>query len=221
MVNHTIDIYYFPLSPPSRCALLLIRALGLKHNIKIINIPAGEQMAPEFLKINPLHTIPAINDDGFILYDSHAIIKYLANQYGKDDSLCPKDPKKEAIVNQRLFFDATYLFPRFADFAGPTIFTGRSPSDESRKKLAEALQHIDNFLKNQQWIAGANMTIADFSIISSISTIDALGEFDLTTYGNVWQWYQRAKDAMSSFGYDEVNQTGATAFGEAFKSKLK
>lgn len=47
---------------------------------------------------------------------SHAIMKYLVNQYAKDDSLCPKDPKKEAIVNQRQYFEAAYFFPRFIDY---------------------------------------------------------------------------------------------------------
>ncbi|KAJ8972605.1 hypothetical protein NQ314_000096 [Rhamnusium bicolor] len=49
----------------------------------------------------------------------------------------------------------------------------------------------------------------------------ACGAFDLTKYENLWQWYQRAKTAMSGFGYDEINQSGADAFGGIYKSKLK
>lgn len=61
-------------------------------------------------KINPQHTIPVLNDDGFILGDSHAIMCYLSEKYGKNDALYPKDLRKRAVVNQRLYFDTGILF---------------------------------------------------------------------------------------------------------------
>lgn len=51
MTNRTIDVYFFPMSPPSRAVLLLIKALGLKYNVKTVNILMGEQMQPDFLKV--------------------------------------------------------------------------------------------------------------------------------------------------------------------------
>ncbi|KAJ8945996.1 hypothetical protein NQ318_017112 [Aromia moschata] len=103
----------------------------------------------------------------------------------------------------------------------PIIFAGSAPNEESKKKLEESLELLDTFLKDQTWLAGPTMTIADFSIIATFSTIDAFGIFELTKYENLWQWYERAKSAMANFGYEEVNQVGATAFGNALKSKLK
>ncbi|KAF7278916.1 hypothetical protein GWI33_007862 [Rhynchophorus ferrugineus] len=218
--DQPIDIYFFPPSAPSRAALMLIKALGLKHNVKTTNIGAGDHMKPEFLKMNPLHTIPVINDNGFTLYDSHVIMKYLVDVYGKDDSLYPKDPKKEAIVNQRCFFSACYLFPKFIDYHIPTLFLGAPPSEEAMDKLKEVLGHLDGFLDNQLFVAGSNLTVADFSIIAIISTIDAAGTVDLKTYPNIWMWYQRTKKALEHFGYQDVNQTGATGFGQMYKNKL-
>ena len=51
----------------------------------------------------------------YFLFFSRAIIAYLVDQYGKDDSLYPKDPKQRAVVNQRLYFDAGTLYQRFGD----------------------------------------------------------------------------------------------------------
>lgn len=52
-----------------------------------------------------------MEEDGFVLWDSHAIMGYLVEKYGKDDKLYPKDLRKRAIVDQRLHFESGVLFP--------------------------------------------------------------------------------------------------------------
>lgn len=52
-----------------------------------------------------------MDDDGFVIWDSHAINAYLVGKYGKDDSLYSKDLKKRAVIDQRLHFDSNVLFP--------------------------------------------------------------------------------------------------------------
>lgn len=54
-------------------------------------------------------------DDGFVLTESRAMLMYLASKYGKDDSLYPKDPQKRAVVDMRLFFDVSTLYPKFGE----------------------------------------------------------------------------------------------------------
>lgn len=67
-----------------------------------------------YFQMNPQHTIPTMDDDGFIIWDSHAIMGYLVGKYGKSNSLYPENPKKRAVIDQRLHFDSNYLFPRGA-----------------------------------------------------------------------------------------------------------
>lgn len=69
----------------------------------------------KILQINPQGTIPTlVEEDGFTVWESHAINAYLVNKYGKDDSLYPKDYRIRAVVDQRLHFDTGVLFPRMA-----------------------------------------------------------------------------------------------------------
>ena len=63
-------------------------------------------------QLNPQHTIPTLDDNGAVIWDSHAICTYLVSKYGKDDSLYPKDLLVRAKVDQRLHFDTGILFAR-------------------------------------------------------------------------------------------------------------
>jgi glutathione S-transferase len=64
------------------------------------------------ITINPQHTVPTIVDDGFVLWESKAIAEYLVDSKSPNHSLFPTDPKERAIINQRLYFDSTVIFPR-------------------------------------------------------------------------------------------------------------
>jgi glutathione S-transferase len=108
-------LYHNALSPPSRAALLTIRNLGLDVEVKHIDTYKGEQNTLEYLKINPLHQVPVYQDGDFILTESRAIICYLAAS--AKSKLYPTDLKKRALVDSRMYFDATNCFPAVKDFA--------------------------------------------------------------------------------------------------------
>ncbi|KRT81940.1 Glutathione S-transferase, partial [Oryctes borbonicus] len=116
-VNHfrKMDLYIASMSPPCNAVLLVAKALKLNLNVKEVNLTNGDNKTPEFLKMNPQHTVPTLDDSGFYLWESRAILTYLVNKYGsRDDPLYPKDPKPRALVEQRLYFDAINLYPAFA-----------------------------------------------------------------------------------------------------------
>ncbi|CAG0916785.1 unnamed protein product [Notodromas monacha] len=169
-----VDFYYMPLSPPCRSALLAAKAFGIKLDCKLLNLMAGEHMKPDFLAINPQHHIPTINDNGFILWESRAIIQYFANSSPNGEHLYPKEPGKRALVDQRMYFDLGTLYERFYQFAIPFMF-GREPAlnPEKKAKVEEALSLLDGFIeKSGGWVAGDKMTIADFACVASVATIE-------------------------------------------------
>lgn len=108
-------LYHHPVSPPSRAALLAIRNLGIECEVKVVDIYKGEQFSPDFLRLNPIHQVPVFTEGDFVLTESRAIVTYLAN--ATKSKLYPEDPKKRAIIDSRLFFDASTVFPTLRDFA--------------------------------------------------------------------------------------------------------
>ncbi|BES94429.1 glutathione S-transferase [Nesidiocoris tenuis] len=202
----TIDFYYSLPSAPCRSVLLAAKAIGLDLNLKLMDLMKGEHMTPEFIKINPQHCIPTLIDDGFVLLESRAIMTYLVSKYGKDDSLYPTDPKKRAVVDQRLYFDMGTLIIRFGELYYPFIFRGADLDEEKIKKFDEAFKFLDLYLGQSEWAAGDNLTVADFALVSSVSTAEAC-DWDINKYPNVAKWYAKCKTSIS--GFAEINLAGA------------
>lgn len=208
-----MDFYYLPGSAPCRSVLMTAKALGLTLNKKTLNLMAGEQMKPEFIKLNPQHTIPTLVDGDFAIWESRAIMTYLAEKYGKNDSLYPKCPKARAVVNQRLYFDMGTLYQSFAQYYYPQLFAKEPADPEKFKKIEDAFEFLNTFLEGHTYVAGDNLTLADLAILSSVSTFDVAG-FDFSKYSNVAKWYANAKNVVPGW---EENWQGCQEFKKFFK----
>lgn len=165
-----------------------------------------------FAQINPQHTIPTLVDEGFALWESRAILVYLVEKYAKTDSLYPKCPKKRALINQRLYFDLGTLYQRLADYYYPQIFAKAPADPEKLQKLQDAVGFLDTFLEGQTYVAGDTLTVADISLVATVSTLDVAG-FDLSKYTNVTKWYNTCKSTVP--GYD-INEAGLVEFKKFF-----
>lgn len=212
-----IDFYYKNGSPPSNSVLFLNKTLGLKFNKKLLNFSEEEYKSPEFLKVNPQHTVPTIVDDGFVVTESRAILSYLVEKYAKDDSLYPRDLKKRSVIDQRLYFDIGILYQSFLDIYIEVMYTGQNGGPMKFAKLEDAFQVLDKYLAGQAWVAGNDLSIADFSIASSVASIECC-MFDISKYNNVSKWFTKVKKTLP--GYNEVfdeEWPHLTAFIEQFK----
>ncbi|KAL1513681.1 hypothetical protein ABEB36_003058 [Hypothenemus hampei] len=213
-----ITLYHFPISGPSRAALLAAKALDVNIDVQIVDLFKKEQFKEDFLKINPQHTVPTLTDGDFTIWDSHAIGPYLATVYGNDPNFYPSNPKEKALVDQRLYFDCGTLYPRIRAICFPILYLGEDQIlDELKQPLEEALGFLDVFLDSNKFVTGDHLTVADCSLVASVSSIVAVG-WDVTPYANVNNWITRC--ALTIPDYEEANQAGANQFGKAVRSKL-
>jgi len=81
-----MKIYHFPYSPNSRRGLAVAFHLGLEPELIKVDLGKGKQMLAEFLKFNPNHAIPVLVDSDFVLWESVAIMQYLANRFHRTPS---------------------------------------------------------------------------------------------------------------------------------------
>ncbi|CAB3229056.1 unnamed protein product [Arctia plantaginis] len=210
-------LYHFNVSGPSRGALFAARVIGVPVEIEVINLFKKEQLNESFLKINPQHCLPTLDDDGFIIWESRAIACYLADKYGKDDQFYPKDLKKRALVNQRLFFDSSSLYVKIRAICLPILYFGvKEISQPLRDDLNTTLGFLETFLSDSEWVAGDSPTIADTSTYASLSSILAVG-WDISSFPNIQRWVKQCSELPGAAENDE----GAKAFGDAIKNNLK
>ncbi|KAL5280635.1 hypothetical protein ACFFRR_004562 [Megaselia abdita] len=207
-------LYHNGNSGPSRFILMLIRSLNLDVEIRTVDLRNKEQLKPEFLKINPQHTVPTIDDNGFILWESVAIAEYIIATYAHESSLYPKDIKKRAVVSQRLQFYVGTLLQRVRLVTHPIMKEGEKTIPELRRaQLYEAFELAEGFLKGSDWIAGDQLTLADLAVFVVISTIVGFGA-DISSYPNLTSWVERCKSLP---GYEE-NMEGVKSYAALFKT---
>lgn len=201
-----LDFYYAATSAPCRAVLLTAEAIGISLNLIPINLAIGERLKPEVEQINPQKTVPFLVDDDYNLSESRAIMAYLTDQYGKNPRLYPQTLMARALVNQRLNFDIGTMYRGLKYYYYPVMFYGASEYDEKYYKLLEhSFDVLNTFLDGQDYVAGRNMTIADLSMVATVSTIEAFG-FDIQDYPNVVRWFEKIKS--SAPGYRTANGEG-------------
>lgn len=154
--------------------------------------------------MNPQHTVPTLVDGDLTLWESRAILAYLAEQYGTETNLYPTDHQQRALINQRLYFDLGTLYQRFGEFFYPQLHNNESADAEKLKKVEEALGFLNTFLENQQYAAGEHLTIADISLLATVSTIEVAG-IDINQFPNVKKWYDNVKATIPGH---ELNEAG-------------
>ncbi|XP_049547749.1 glutathione S-transferase 1-like [Anopheles darlingi] len=207
----TLVLYTNQKSPPCRAVKLTVRALGLTVNEKEMTLVRGDKLMEEFSKVSPQHTIPVLDDGGTIITASHAIMIYLVCKYGKDDSLYPADLVRRARVHTALHLDSGVIFSRLSFLFEPVIYAGKSYFHSDRiEHIRKAYRLLEDTLVDD-FLVGKAMTIADFSCISSISSLIGVVPLDEEKFPKVARWIGRMKELPY---YEETNGAGANELAD-------
>jgi len=178
-----------------------VAELGLEHVRHDAGGKAGGLDTPEFGAMNPHRTIPVIDDNGVVVWESGAIIRYLAAKYGAG-ALWPEDPADRAVADQWSEWAVTLLQPVFVRVFQAVARTPPQKQNVQRvltmsQRLAALYRRLDMHLEGRAFIAGDNFTMGDIPAGVSLYryyAIDIPGRPDLPNLA-AWRDRLRARDA--------------------------
>ncbi|KAH7922081.1 glutathione S-transferase [Leucogyrophana mollusca] len=175
-----LKIYGLSLSTCTRRVAVVCKEKGIPYELISVDLTKGDQKAPSFTTHQPFGQVPYIDDDGFILYESRAIGRYLAKKYADQGTpnLVPAEPKAEALFEQAVSIEISNFDP-FASKIGFErvfkLFYGRQTDEARVAELATTLNaKLDGYeaiLGKQKYLAGDNLTLADLFHLPAGSTL--------------------------------------------------
>lgn len=132
----------------------------------------GGNKEPDFLARNPTGLVPLLSDDGFDLWESNAIVRYLAARYGAG-SLWPEDPAARALSDKWMDYQLGTIFPAFKDAVLGLIRTPPENRDPDKiaasvRATADTLTVLDAHLEDRAYVAGDSLTVGDVALGSTI-----------------------------------------------------
>ncbi|XVE64853.1 hypothetical protein DITRI_Ditri07aG0135200 [Diplodiscus trichospermus] len=215
-----LKVYADRMSQPSRAVLIFCKVNRIDYEEIRLDISKGQHLTPEFAEINPMNQLPAIVDGRFKLFESHAILIYLACAFpGVADHWYPADLFKRSKIHSVLDWHHSNLRRGAAVYVMNTTIAhviGR-PSNpqaaaEAEKLLSSSLSKIESiWLKgNGRFLLGGNQpSIADLSLVCELMQLEVLDEKDrmrlLGPHKKVQQWIENTRNAMQPH-FDEVHK---------------
>jgi len=183
-----LTLYYHP-TPNSLKVAVLLEELALPFEVATVDIFKGEQHASVYRRVNPNAKVPAIIDDGVTVFDSHAILLYLAEKHGR---FLPHEDAARAATLSWLELVATGLSP----LSGQAVhFLHYAPEDlpyAKNRYVKEVERHyrvFDERLASSKFLAGDEYTIADMALYGwAASASYIFGEKGLDAYPNVMRF---------------------------------
>jgi len=168
--------------------------LGLQYERTDAGLQFGVVNEPWYRKMNPNGLVPTIEDDGFILWESNAVVRYLAARYGSG-TLWPADPGERASSDKWMDWTTSTFAPSYRD-----VFWGlvRTPPEKrnmeqieaSRKKCADLLRIVDAALEGRRFINGAELSMGDIPLGCLVYGWYAM-PIERPAMKNLDAWYRR------------------------------
>lgn len=187
----TLQLYDFPLSGNCYKIRLLLSMLGIDYQRINTNSTSGETQTDDFKRLNPRGQIPVLVNTETVLWDSMAILVYLARQYG-DGRWLPTDALGEARVMQWLAVSENELLYGLARARVAVLFKKAFDVDQCHREAKPGLDAMERRLAENAWLAGNEPTIADIACYPYVA-LAGDGHFSLEPYPAVVAWLKRVE----------------------------
>ena len=193
-----MKLYDVELSGNSYRVRLLLSLLGVKHELVTVDLMKGEQREPWFLKLNPRGQVPTLDDDGTVVWDSMAILAYLARKYG-GERWFTIDATEMAEVMQWLAVMENETLYGLGKARLICKFKFPGSLQDAQLLGRKGLDVLEQRLAANQWLALDRPTIADIGCFPYVA-LASEGEIPLDAYPSVRGWIDRIKSLPGFVG---------------------
>jgi glutathione S-transferase len=193
-----MKLYVMPPSPRAFKVIALKKHLGIECETQFVDLGKGDQLTPEYAAMNPNKKMPMLEDDGFVLWESNAILFYLASKK-PERGLWPSDLRAQADVIRWLAWESAHWDAESLGMVGyekvSRVVLHRPGSADpalimrGEENFARFAEVLDTSLKGRKWLVGATPTIVEFAIGAWIPVASRL-ELPIAKYPEIVRWYE-------------------------------
>jgi len=193
-------LYYINGCPGARAVRLYLKYKNINVEEILVDFSKGIHKTPEFLKLNPMHTVPTIKvtkPDGSIegVYESRIILKYLDNN-------------RDLEVDKWLFWDLGFLNPNVGKIIYPRIFRNEEPNMKDLPNLVEKFVYLNDTLESRKFLLGDKFSICDLSVAMLIENTQICKDLiNVKNYNNIVLWLNNIKTEVGKEKWDIVMET--------------
>jgi glutathione S-transferase len=192
----TIELYVFPPSPRAFKVMAVANHLGIDTTLRMVDLLKGDQKGADFAAMNPNMRMPVLKDGDYVLWESDAILQYLAGQK-PGNGLFPSNERARLDITRWQFWGVAHWDPAcavliFENLLKPAILKMGDPDPAAVAKGTETFhrvaQVLDGQLKGRTFVAGETLTLADFSLGAPMNLAELAG-LPVGSYGEINRWY--------------------------------
>jgi glutathione S-transferase len=185
-----MKLYMNSFSPNCRKVQAVAHALGMQLETQMVDLSAAEQRTPDYVALNPNGKVPTLVDGSTTLWESNAILCYLAGK--ADTELWPKSSKRYDILRW-MFWESNHFGHAINQIAMQKLFHRDTPDqaiiDQGLKDFRKYAGVLDGALHGAPHILGAELTLADFAVGVGLGYTETC-ELPLDDFPHVKRWWQ-------------------------------
>ena len=188
-------LHVFPPSPNAIEVLAAAHLLELPFEPVHVDLFKGEQKSRSFTALNPNQRMPVLEDDGFVLWESNAILQYLAGKR-PERGFWPGEPRRQADVSRWQFWQAVHWGPICGTYVFERVvkrIMALGPANEAEvTRIAPDFHRsagvLNGWLRARRWVTGDDLTVADVSLGAWMVYAEEAG-YPLAAYPEIGRWY--------------------------------
>lgn len=200
-----VEVHLDLLSQPCRAIHILLDCNGIPHIVRTVALRKGEHRTPDFTELNPMQKVPVLEDNGFVLTESDAIMKYLCTRHNVPEHWYPRQPERRARVDEYTAWHHTNTRPHAAKvFLLEVLIPLQTGSAVDEERLFRALSELEDtldrlesmFLRRQPFLCGDDVSVADLLAVCELMQPLGAGRDVLQRRPQLQRWRSRVQAAV-------------------------